>query len=57
VNSTFLTKYGLHHFVAFSNSNGDSVFSIAGSQDPKMIDHARYVIEENFPGNPVIVLI
>jgi len=57
VNSTFLTKYGLHHFVAFSNSNGDSVFSIAGSQDPKMIDHARYVIEENFPGNPIIVLI
>lgn len=56
MNSTFLTKYGLHHFVAFSNTSGDNVFSIAGSQDPKMIDHARYVIEENFPGTSTIVL-
>lgn len=54
--TTFLTNYGLQNYVSFSRSSGTKVFSIKGSESPKMINHARYIISEMYDGIPDVVV-
>jgi hypothetical protein len=48
--TTFLTKYGLRHYVTASRAIGKTVFSIQGSESDKMIAHARNLIAEMYDG-------
>jgi sulfur transfer protein SufE len=52
----FLTNYGLQNYVSFSRSNGVNVFSIKGSESPKMVKHARGLISEMYGGSSTIVV-
>ena len=54
--TNFLTNYGLQHYVSFSRSGGEKIFSIDGSENPKMIDHARHLISEMCGDAPKIVV-
>jgi len=54
--SNFLTNYGLQNYVSFSRSSGANVFSIRGTENPKMIGHARTIISEMYGGTSTIVV-
>tara|TARA_S200002703_G_C3678720_1_gene208468 strand:- start:150 stop:383 length:234 start_codon:yes stop_codon:yes gene_type:complete len=54
--SNFLTNYGLQNYVSFSRSNGANVFSIKGTENPKMIGHARIIISEMYRGTSTIIV-
>jgi len=52
----FLTKYGLHNYVTYSRSSNESVFYINGTENKKMVSHARNIISEMFGGTPTIMV-
>lgn len=54
--TNFLTNYGLHNYVSFSRTDGEKVFSIDGSENRKMIEHACYLISEICGDAPRIVI-
>lgn len=54
--TTFLTDYGLQNYVSYSRSQGRNIFSIEGSESPKMIDHARHIISEMFGRKSTILV-
>ncbi|WP_425405001.1 hypothetical protein [Hwanghaeella sp.] len=54
VESNFLIKFGLHHFVSHAKGDGTSRFVVDGSEGPAMIAHAKYLIEEMY-GAPSVV--
>jgi len=54
--TNFLTNYGLQNYVSFSRSSGRNVFLIKGTENPKMIGHARSIISEMYAGTSTIVV-
>ena len=52
--SNFLIKFGLHHFVSHSGGNDMSHFVVDGREGETMISHAKYLIEEMY-GAPSVV--
>lgn len=56
VESNFLIKFGLHHFVSYSNGSGASQFVVDGDEGPTMIAHAKHIIEEMY-GAPSVVCV
>jgi hypothetical protein len=54
VESNFLIKFGLHHFVSYSNGNGPSQFVVDSDESQTMIAHAKNIIEEMY-GAPSVV--
>ena len=49
---TFLIRYGLHNFVSCGPTPGSkhrkAVFAIKRREGPVMVDHAKFLIRENF---------
>ncbi len=54
IESNFLIKFGLHHFVSHSCGADGSHFVVDGSEGQTMISHAKYIIEEMY-GAPSVV--
>lgn len=54
VESKFLIRFGLHHFVSHSKDDGTARFVVDGSEGQTMIAHAKNIIEEMY-GAPSIV--
>ena len=44
----FLVTYGLHGFVRHEANGGRSVFNISGSENRKMVSHAKSLIAGHF---------
>ena len=44
----FLITYGLHNFVTFAQPGGKHTFTIQRAEGPKMIDHAKSLIQGSF---------
>lgn len=44
----FLIRYGLHHFVTYSETNAKHAFTIRGTENPHMVRHAGHLIKEMF---------
>jgi hypothetical protein len=57
LDSQFLTRYGLGHYVSCSQSEGRPLFSIRGNETDKMIAHARRLIEDIYPGDARVRII
>ncbi|RED52241.1 hypothetical protein [Aestuariispira insulae] len=55
--TVLLTRYGLHHYVTFSKSNGRNIFSIDGLMSHKMIQHARDIIREMYQSKALVQVI
>lgn len=54
VESNFLIKFGLHHFVSYTRGNGKSRFVVDRNEGKAMIAHAKHIIAEMF-GAPAVV--
>lgn len=56
IESNFLIKFGLHHFVSYSRNKGESRFFVDGTESKTMIAHAKNIIEEMY-GAPSVVCV